>query len=305
MSITTRITARTALAALAIVAFASTARTQQRDAAAIRALSDQWQRDVAAKNVDAIVAIHTPDAQVMMSHAPVATGSTAIRGMWGEVIKTPGLNLSWTPTKIDVVSPTRAIEHGTYTDSWDTPQGKASDAGNYVTIWHKINGKWRVALDMANTSQPLTAVGSASASTEMGNVQILANSALIWSDFPRPGFDPGMKISVMQGDPGKEGPYVLRLQFPAGYRFPLHWHPGIENLTVVSGTFLLGMGNTTDWNALKTYGPGDFLYIPPRHAHFGGSGPQGTTVIQLHGEGPFELILGAPKSVEQPGNAKR
>jgi len=53
------------------------------------------------------------------------------------------------------------------------------------------------------------------------------------------------------------------------------------------------MGNTADANALRTYGPGDFLYIPPRHAHFGGA--QGLTVIQLHGEGPFQVILGAPK----------
>lgn len=295
MSITTRIAARTALAALAIVAFASTAWSQQRDAAAIRALSDQWQRDIAAQNVDAIVALHAPDAVVMMSHLPVARGSEAIRGMWTQAVKTPGLVLNWTPTKIEVVSPTRAIEYGTYTESYDTPQGKGTDAGSYVSIWHKINGKWRVALDAPVTSVALPAAGSAAAPMEMGNVRMLANSALTWSDFPRPGFDPGMKRAVMQGDPGAKGPYVLRLQFPPGYRFPLHWHPGIENLTVVSGTFLLGMGNTTDWNALKTYAPGDFIYIPPRHAHFGGSGAQGTTVIQLHGEGPFQLILGAPK----------
>lgn len=286
----------TALIALLLAAFAATAGSQsrQRDADAIRALSDQWQRDVAAQNVDAIVALFTPDAQVMMSHAPVATGTTAIRGVWGEVVRTPGLNLSWTPTKIEVVSPTRAIEHGTYTDSWDTPQGKARDAGTYVTIWHKINGKWRVALDAANTSQPLPATASA-APMEMGNVASLANNALSWGDFTPTGFDPGMKLAVLQGDPGKPAPYVIRLQFPAGYRFPVHWHPGIENLTVVSGPFQLAMGNTADWSALRTYGPGDYIYIPPRHAHFGGSAASGPSVIQLHGVGPFLLNLGAPK----------
>ena len=87
----------------------------------------------------------------------------------------------------------------------------------------------------------------------------------------------------------------MRLQFPAGYRFPVHWHPGIENLTVVSGTFQLGMGNVADLSALKDYAPGDFLYIPPRHAHFGGSSAAGPSVIQLHGQGPFQVILGAPK----------
>src|SRR5207244_844700 len=256
MSSTKRIASRMAVAALAIAAFASTARSQQSDARAIRALSDQWQRDIAAQNVDAIVALHAPDAVVMLSHAPLATGSTAIRGMYGEMVKTPGLVLHWTPTKIEVASPTVATEYGTYTESYDTPQGKATDAGNYVTIWHKINGKWRVALDAPNTTAPLPAAGSAAAPMGMGDVKSLAGSGLTWSDFSPAGFDPGMKLAVLEGDPGAKGPYVIRLQFPAGYRFPVHWHPGIENLTVVSGPFQLAMGNTADWSSLKTYAPG-------------------------------------------------
>jgi uncharacterized protein (TIGR02246 family) len=291
MSRTNRIAARTALAALAITALASTAHSQQSDARTIRELSDQWQRDVAAQNIDAIAALHAPDAVVMMSHAPLATGTTAIRGMWAEAVKTPGLVLHWTPTKIEVVSPTRAIEYGTYTESYDTPQGKGTDAGNYVTVWHKINGKWRVALDAPNTTTPLPAA----APMAMGDVKSLANSGMTWADFKPEGFDPGMKLAVLEGDPGAKGPYVIRIQFPAGYRFPVHWHPGVENMTVVSGPFQLAHGNTADWNALKTYTPGDFIYIPPKHAHFGGSAASGASVIQLHGEGPFQLVLGAPK----------
>jgi len=289
------IAARMAFATLAIAAFASTAQSQQSDARTIRELSDQWQRDVAAQNVDAIAALHAPDAVVMMSHAPLATGTTAIRGMWAEAVKTPGLVMHWTPTKIEVVSPTRAIEYGTYTESYDTPQGKGTDAGNYVTVWHKINGKWRVALDAPNTTAPLPAAASSTASMDMGDVKAMAGGGLTWSDFSPAGFDPGMKLAVLEGDPGAKGPYVIRLQVPAGYRFPVHWHPGVENLTVVSGPFQLAMGNTADWNALKTYAPGDFIYIPPRHSHFGGSAAQAPSVIQLHGEGPFQLVLGPPK----------
>lgn len=290
-----RIAARMALVALVIATAAPTARGQQSDARAIRALSDQWQRDIAAQDVDKIMAIMAPDAVVMMSHAPLARGAAAIRGTWTEAVKTPGLVLQWTPTKIDVASATVATEYGTYTESSDSPQGKMTDAGNYVTIWHKINGKWRVALDAPVTSAPLPAAASAAAPMEMGSVQVLANSSLTWSDFAPAGFDPGMKLAVLHGDPGAKGDYVLRLLFPAGYRFPVHWHPGVENLTVVSGTFLLGMGNSADWNAVKTYSPGDFFYIPPRHAHFGGSAAGGPSVIQLHGQGPFLLTLGAPK----------
>ena len=295
MSLTTRIATRTALGVLAIAVAASAAQSQSRDERAIRALGDQWQRDIAAKNVDGVVALFTPDAQLIMSHAPVATGSTAIRGVWSEVVKTPGLTLTWTPTKIEVVSPTRAIEYGNYQDSFDTPQGRGSDAGTYVTIWHKINGKWRVALDAPNTSQPLPSAASDAPSATMASVTTHVGNALAWSDFMPAGFDPGMKLAVLEGDPGAKGPYVLRLSFPAGYRFPVHWHPGVENLTVVSGPFQLAMGNTADGSALRTYSPGDFIYIPPKHAHFGGSAASAPSVIQLHGMGPFLLNLGAPK----------
>lgn len=121
-------------------------------------------------------------------------------------------------------------------------------------------------------------------------MQMQAAAGLTWGDLVVPGFDPGTKIAVLHGNPGEKGDYTIRLQFPDGYKFPVHWHPSGEHLTVLSGTFLLSMGNTADWNAIKTYAPGDFLYLPARHAHFGGA--RGVTVIQLHGEGPFDIKLG-------------
>ena len=290
---TGRLATPMALAALAIAALATTARSQTKDEIAVRAASDQWQKDVAAQNVDAIAALMAPDAVAMLSHAPLLKGQAAIRDSWASMVKTPGLVLHWTPTKIEQAGPTVATEYGTYTESHDTPQGRMTDAGNYVTIWHKINGKWRVALDAPNTTSPLPPTPAAP--TAMAETALIPASAMKWNDFQLPGFDPGVKLAVISGDPASTGPYVLRLQFPAGYRFPVHYHPGIENLTVVSGTFQLGMGNTADPSALKDYGPGDFLYMPPRHAHFGGTSSAGPSVVQLHGTGPFQVILGAPK----------
>ncbi len=104
-----------------------------------------------------------------------------------------------------------------------------------------------------------------------------------------PGFDSGMEIAGMFGDFTMEGPYALRLSFPDGYRFPAHFHPKDENLTVISGTFLLAMGDTVDESQLVSYGPGDFMNLPAEHPHYGGA--KGFTVIQLHGDGPFEILL--------------
>jgi uncharacterized protein (TIGR02246 family) len=290
MKYTRRFSALTALAAIGIAVIAPAASGQTKDEQEIRALSMQWQRDIAAQNVDKIIAIHAPDAVVMMSHTQPATGTTAIRGIWAETVKLPGLNLQWTPTKIEVVSPRVATEYGTYTDSYDTPQGKVTDTGSYVTIWKKINGQWRVALDAPVTSAPLPTTATV---TEVGDMKVSAATAVTWNDLVVPGFDPGAKISVLHGDPGGNGDYTIRLQFPAGYRFPVHYYPNGEHLTVLSGTFQLAMGNTADWGAVKTYAPGDFIYIPAEHSHFGGA--QGVTTIQLHGQGPFAIKLGPGK----------
>jgi hypothetical protein len=62
-----------------------------------------------------------------------------------------------------------------------------------------------------------------------------------------------------------------------------------ENLTVLSGTLLLAMGVDEDESQLVAYGPGDFMNIPGEHPHYGGA--TGYTVVQLHGEGPFAILL--------------
>ncbi len=128
------------------------------------------------------------------------------------------------------------------------------------------------------------------AQDEPSALETKAAADVMWEDIEIPGFLPGMKIAVMHGDftvPDK--PYTLRLLFPDGYRFPPHWHPRAENVIVLEGTFLLEMGREFDESKLETYGPGDYLYIAPENAHFGGA--KGRTVIQLHGIGPFEIIV--------------
>lgn len=118
------------------------------------------------------------------------------------------------------------------------------------------------------------------------------NAKLAWVDMDVPGFAPGMKMAALNGDPSvADQLYTLRLKFPDGYRFPAHYHPKAENLTVLSGSFLLEMG-PKETGSFTTYAPGDFLFIPPTMPHSGGA--TGETVIQLHGVGPFDIILVNP-----------
>jgi ketosteroid isomerase-like protein len=277
------------LGAIALLVFSQSAAGQSSDERAVRAASDAWQRYVAAQQTDSIVALFLPQGIVMMANSPPTMGSNGIRAGWGDIVKLPNLSMHWTPQHIELTSPTTAQEFGTYTDSYDGPNGKESDAGTYVTLWKKVNGKWRVALDAPVSSMP----AASAAVPDVASDQLIGPDKIVYNDFAIPGFDPGVKLAVLHGNPMAKGDYTLRLMFPDGYKFPVHWHPGAEHVTVVSGTFLLAMGTSGDWSQVQAYAPGSFIYAPARHAHYGGA--RGVTVVQLHGEGPFAINLGAPK----------
>jgi len=288
MSRTTRTSALLALTVMSI-AVAPPAGGQSKDERAIREASRTWQRYLAEQQIDSIVDMHTSDAMLMLANSPVVKGSVGIRSGWSEMAKTPGLDLHWTPQKIEVTSPTTATEFGTYTESYDTPSGKERDAGSYVVLWRKVRGKWRVAVDAPVSNMPAPVAAPPEGTTFVSK----GGSTLMWTDFAAPGFPPGMKMTVLHGDPSAAGRFVIRLSFPDGYQVPLHWHPTAEYVTVLSGSGIFGMGNTVDPSAAQTFAPGDFVFIPARHPHF--LQMKGPTVVQVSGNGPFQLNLGVPK----------
>lgn len=147
-----------------------------------------------------------------------------------------------------------------------------------------------VALSCAALLIGAARIGARQGVSEPGAHAVVQADQVTFAPIEVPGFDTGMKIAAIHGDPNAaSGMYVIRLQFPAGYRFPAHWHPNAENLTVLSGEFQLGMGDKVDSAKLVTYKPGTFMYIPGKMPHFGGA--TAPTVIQLHGQAPFTIEL--------------
>ena len=68
-----------------------------------------------------------------------------------------------------------------------------------------------------------------------------------------------VKIAVLQGDPMTAGrSYTLGFPARTGQRFAPHWHPTTENVTVIKGTFLLGIGAKWDDAAMKEIPVGGF-----------------------------------------------
>jgi anti-sigma factor ChrR (cupin superfamily) len=108
---------------------------------------------------------------------------------------------------------------------------------------------------------------------------------LQWGDAP-PSLPKGAQLAVLHGDPTKKGPFTVRLKMPAGYKIPPHWHTQDENLTIVSGAFKLHQGDTMDAPA-DTLNPGGFHYLPGKAHHAAEATDE--TVVQIHGNGPFDI----------------
>ena len=107
-----------------------------------------------------------------------------------------------------------------------------------------------------------------------------------WSPGPA-SIQPGAEVAVLFGDPAKDGLFAMRLKLPKGYKIAPHTHPKPEVVTVISGTFRLGMGETADQSKGKPLTAGGFFAMPPGMAHFAFADED--TVVQLNSTGPWTL----------------
>jgi quercetin dioxygenase-like cupin family protein len=106
-------------------------------------------------------------------------------------------------------------------------------------------------------------------------------------------FPPGAQMAVIQGDPSKaQAEFTVRLRLPDGYVIPPHTHPTDENVTVIDGTFKVGMGTTFTETGMLVLPRGGFVTAPALHAHFAKA--QGVTTVQVHAIGPFALTYVNP-----------
>jgi quercetin dioxygenase-like cupin family protein len=121
-----------------------------------------------------------------------------------------------------------------------------------------------------------------------------------WQDGPA-SLPKGAQIAVLEGNPNKEGPFVFRVKVPNGYRIPPHTHPKTERVTVISGTFNIGMGDKFDEEKLKPMPAGTYGFWEAGMKHF--VSIKGETVVQFHGMGPWSIQYVNP--ADDPRNEKK
>jgi quercetin dioxygenase-like cupin family protein len=116
--------------------------------------------------------------------------------------------------------------------------------------------------------------------------QVTTSDSIQWGPAP-PTLPKGAQMAVLAGDPGKAGPFTLRLKAPAGYKIPAHQHPSAEAVTIISGESNFGMGDKLDEAKAQKLGPGGFIDLPANMNHFAFTTTE--SIIQISSGGPFSI----------------
>jgi quercetin dioxygenase-like cupin family protein len=114
---------------------------------------------------------------------------------------------------------------------------------------------------------------------------------LKWADVPS--LPPGAKLAVVQGPLNEPSPIIFRLKLPANYRVPAHWHPGAEHVTVMSGTFYMGTGESLDAAQAMALPAGSAAIMQPGTRHFALTRGD-EAIVQVHGVGPWGITYVNP-----------
>lgn len=121
---------------------------------------------------------------------------------------------------------------------------------------------------------------------------VVSGAAARWGAAP-PSLPPGAQAWVLHGSPAKEGPFVIRLRFPAGFVVPPHQHSKDELVTVISGNFSITPGDKVDRSASRALPPASFFHLPAGMTHYAVAETE--TVVQINGVGPFDVVYVNPK----------
>lgn len=133
-------------------------------------------------------------------------------------------------------------------------------------------------------------LGPAATWADSEGYTIVTPGDLKWSDVGS--LPAGAKIALIEGQMSEAGPITARLKLPANYQIPAHWHPAVERVTVLSGTFNYGMGDRLDTAKTMALGPGALVIMKPKMNHYVWTKEE--TVIQLNVIGPWGITYVNP-----------
>jgi quercetin dioxygenase-like cupin family protein len=104
----------------------------------------------------------------------------------------------------------------------------------------------------------------------------------------------GNQNALIAGDPKKNGMYIYRARFPAGFRNKPHYHPDDRIVTIMQGTLYVGYGEDMDDSRMKALPAGSIFTEPSKQVHYVWA-KDGEVIIQVIGTGPSATVQVQPK----------
>ena len=149
--------------------------------------------------------------------------------------------------------------------------------------------KLRVSIALLLVGLIVVGVSSANAQTKMMKGQTIWPAAdLKWVEVPNTG---GVKQAVLWGNPEK-GAFGALNKFPAGAKFPLHYHTNSMKVVLISGTWLY----TPEGGSEHRLGPGSYLSFGAKDRHVSGAAEGAECVFFFEQPGKFDMVpIEAPK----------
>lgn len=138
----------------------------------------------------------------------------------------------------------------------------------------------------------LGAAGNLAAQAADHHHTVVSGDAVKWGPAPA-SLPPGAQAAALLGHPTREGPFVLRIKFPAGFVIPPHRHTKDEFVTVIAGKVAISSGDKVDRASLKSLPPASFIHLPAGMPHY--LWAEAESIVQINGTGPFDVVYIDPR----------
>ncbi len=99
----------------------------------------------------------------------------------------------------------------------------------------------------------------------------------------------GTQITVLEGNPKKEGMFTIRLKTPKNMRLNVHQHPGPERVTIIQGDIYVGFGDQFNQDVATKFSAGSF-YINPKNKNHYVFTKDKVAIVQITGKGPWQVV---------------
>ena len=128
------------------------------EADTLRNIEAQWEAAMKARDIDKLVSLDAPDIIIMDANVPMSVGHQALRKSLESVLADTAVSRTFSET-VDAVevsaSGDLAYTRGTARYSQNTPKGLVDHSDKWVTIYKKIDGKWKAIVNIWNSDKPM------------------------------------------------------------------------------------------------------------------------------------------------------